>query len=117
VATPPTNAETEPEPRSFRDRPLGRIALLLAVLLLAFLATKTCASRDTEIDQDEAEAIARDEVDFVPEKVLVRFVQRGLDARPYWAVSLSTENAAGVRQECATVLIDWETGTAQTDPC
>ncbi len=91
--------------------------MLVAVLLLAFFATKTCASRDTEIDQDEAVEIARGEVDFVPERVLVRFVQRGLDARPYWAVSLSTENAAGVRQDCATVLVDGETGTAQTDAC
>jgi hypothetical protein len=91
--------------------------MLLAVFLLALLATKTCASRDTDIDQDEAVAIAREEVDFQPEKVLVRFVQRGLDARPYWAVSLSTENAAGIRQDCATVLVDGETGTAQTEAC
>jgi hypothetical protein len=91
--------------------------MLVAVLLLAFFATKTCASRDMEIDQDEAVEIARDEVDFVPEKVLVRFVQQGLDARPSWAVSLSTENAAGVRQDCATVLVDGETGTARTQAC
>jgi hypothetical protein len=91
--------------------------MLAAVLLLAFLATKTCASRDMEIDQDEAVAIARDEVDFEPENVQVRFVQRGLDTRPYWAVSLSTENAAGVRQECATVLVNGETGTAETEAC
>jgi hypothetical protein len=91
--------------------------MLAAVLVIALLATKTCASRDTDIDQDEAVEIAREEVDFEPEKVLVRFVQRGLDARPYWAVSLSTENAAGIRQDCATVLVDGETGTAQTEAC
>jgi hypothetical protein len=91
--------------------------MLLAVFLIAILATKTCASRDTDIDQDEAVEIARDEVDFEPEKVLVRFVQRGIEARPYWAVSLSTETAAGVRQDCATVLIDAATGTPQTEAC
>jgi hypothetical protein len=91
--------------------------MLLAVLLLAILATKTCASRDEEISFEEAEAIARDEVDFVPEKVLVRGVSRGLDAHLFWAVSLSTENAAGVREECATVLVDAETGETQTEAC
>jgi hypothetical protein len=91
--------------------------MLLAVFLLAFVALKTCASRGDEISFEEAEQIARDEVDFEPEKVLVRGVQRGLDAHLYWAVSLSTQNAAGVRVECATVLVDSETGETQTEPC
>jgi hypothetical protein len=75
--------------------------MLLAVFLLAILATKTCAARDQEIDQD----------------VQIRFVQRGLDARPYWAVSLSTVDESGIRVDCATVLIDWETGDTQTEAC
>jgi hypothetical protein len=91
--------------------------MLLAVLLLAFLALKTCASRGDEISFEEAEVIARNEVDFEPEKVLVRGIQRGLDAHLFWAVSLSTENAAGVRVECATVLVDSETGETQTEAC
>jgi hypothetical protein len=91
--------------------------MLLAVFVLAFFATKTCASRDEEISFEEAEAIARDEVDFEPEKVLVRGVQRGLDAHLFWAVSLSTANAAGVREECATVLVDSETGETETEAC
>ncbi len=116
--TPPTDAGTEPEPkRDFRDRPLGRIALLLGVLLLAVIALQTCASRGDEISFEEAEVIARAQVDFVPEKVLVRGIQRGLDAQLYWAVSLSTTNAAGLREECATVLVNAETGAAETEPC
>jgi hypothetical protein len=91
--------------------------MLLAVFLLAFIALKTCASRGDEIGFEEAEAIARDEVDFEPEKVLVRGVQRGLDAHLYWAVSLSTTNAAGIRVDCATVLVDSETGATETEPC
>jgi hypothetical protein len=91
--------------------------MVLAVLLLAFIALKTCASRDENVSFEEAEEIAKDQVDFDPDKVLVRGVQRGLDAHLYWAVSLSTENAAGVRVECATVLVDSETGETQTEPC
>jgi hypothetical protein len=91
--------------------------MLLAVFLLAFIALKTCASRGDEISFEEAEAIAREQVDFEPDKVLVRGVQRGLDAQLFWAVSLSTENAAGVRVECATVLVNADTGEPQTEPC
>jgi hypothetical protein len=91
--------------------------MLLAVLLLAFIALKTCASRGDEISFEEAEAIAREQVDFEPDKVLIRGVQRGLDVQLYWAVSLSTENAAGVRVECATVLVNADTGESQTEPC
>ena len=91
--------------------------MLLVVFLLAFIALKTCASRGDEITFEEAEVIAREQVDFEPEKVLVRGVQRGLDAQLYWAVSLSTTNAAGIREECATVLVDAETGAAETEPC
>jgi hypothetical protein len=91
--------------------------MLLAVFLLAFIALKTCASHDEKVSYEEAEAIAREQVDFEPTKVLVRGVQRGLDAHLYWAVSLSTENAQGVRVECATVLVDAANGETQTEPC
>ena len=42
--------------------------MLLAVFLLAFLAMQTCASHGDEISYEEAEAIARDQIDFEPEK-------------------------------------------------
>jgi hypothetical protein len=91
--------------------------MLAAVLLIAFFAARTCASNETEVDQDEAVEIARNQVDFEPEKVIVRFVQQGLGSGKAWAVSLSTENAAGIRQDCATVLVDGETGEAKTEAC
>jgi hypothetical protein len=91
--------------------------MLLAVFLLAFIALQTCASHDEEISYQEAEAIAREQVDFEPTKVLVRGVQRGLDVQLFWAVSLSTENAQGVRVECATVLVNATNGDTETEPC
>jgi hypothetical protein len=91
--------------------------MLLAVFLLAFIALQTCAAREDEVSFEEAEEIAREEIDFEPDKVLVRGVQRGLEAHLYWAVSLSTENAQGEREECATVLVDAETGETQQEPC
>jgi hypothetical protein len=96
--------------RGLRDRPLGKVALLLAVLLLAFVASRSCASRETEISRDEAVEIARGQIDFEPDRVAVRFVPRGVDAQPTWAVSLSTEDAQGALDRVTVVVVDGQTG-------
>ncbi|HSE82103.1 MAG TPA: hypothetical protein VLA87_10530 [Gaiellaceae bacterium] len=49
--------------------------------------------------------------------MIVRPVKRGLDSHLYWAVSLSTTNAAGIMVDCATVEVDAETGATQTKVC
>jgi hypothetical protein len=99
--------------RGLRDRPLGKVALLLAVLLLAFVASRSCASRDTDVSQDEAVEIAREEVDFEPDRVSVRFLPRGVQSRPSWAVSLSTENPQGELERVTVVVVDGSTGEIQ----
>ena len=96
--------------RGLRDRPLGKVALLLAVLLLAFVASRSCASRDTDISQDEAVEIAREEVDFEPDRVGVRFLPRGVPSQPFWAVSLSTEDSQGALERVIVVVVDANTG-------
>jgi hypothetical protein len=107
----PTDAGSEPAPRrDLRDRPVGRILILLAVLAVAFVAVKSCASRDTEVDSAEAVEIAREEVDYEPERVMVRFTPRGIDSRPHWAVSLSVVDAAGNAERVTVVLVDARTG-------
>jgi hypothetical protein len=108
VATPSTDGNEHA--RSLRDRPLFRVAALALVLLLAFLASRSCASRDTEISQDEAVEIARDEIDYEPDRVGVRFLPQGFQARPSWAVSLSTEDAEGRLTRVTVVVVDGRTG-------
>ncbi len=103
----PTDAGTR---RGLRDSALGKAAILIAVLLAAFLATQSCASRDTEISKEEAVEIARKEVDFQPDRVMTRFVPRGIDSRPSWAVSLSTTDAAGRLERVTVVVVDGRTG-------
>ena len=107
----PTAAGSEPAPsRGLRDRPLGRVLLLLAVLAVAFVVSKSCASRDTAGDSDDAVEIARGEVDYEPERVMVRFTPRGIDSTPHWAVSLSVVDAAGNVERVTVVLVDARTG-------
>jgi hypothetical protein len=107
VDTPPTDAGSA---RGLRDRPLGKVAILLAVLLVAFLAARSCASRETEISRDEAVEIARDEIDFEPDRVGVRFVPRGVQSRPFWAVSFTAEDAQGELDRVTVVVVDATTG-------
>jgi hypothetical protein len=110
----PTDAGTEPAPsRPFRDRPLGRILVLLVVLAVAFIAAKSCASRDTEVSTDEAIEIARQEIDFEPDRTMVRFTPRGVDSRPFWAVSLSLLDPSGNPYRITVVLVNAETGEVE----
>ena len=109
MATPSTDAGSERGP-SLRDRPLFRVAVLLLVLLLAFLASRSCASRDTEVSKEEAIEIAREQIDYEPDRIGVRFLPRGFQSRPTWAVSLSTVNAQDELTRVTVVVVDGETG-------
>jgi hypothetical protein len=84
--------------------------MLVGILLIAVFAAKTCASRDTDVSSDEAREIAREAVDFEPDRVMVRFLPQGARSRPYWAVSLSTEAADGTLENVTVVVVDAETG-------
>jgi hypothetical protein len=79
------------------------------VLAAALVAMKSCG-REDRIDQDEAVAIAREQVAFEPDDVQVRYVQRGIPPVGYWAVSLYTTNAAGTPQRVRVVLVNATTG-------
>jgi Peptidase propeptide and YPEB domain len=81
---------TTPAVRDIRDRPLFRIAAVLAVLAVAFGVAKGCSRQQNEVSQDEAIAIAKKQVDFTPEKVQVRYLPQGIPPVYYWAVSLYT---------------------------
>ena len=98
--------------RDLRDRPLFRIAALVVVLLAAFLATKSCARQQNEISQDEAIAIAKEQTDFVPDKVQIRYLPQGIPPVYFWAVSLYTlKNDRPARVQ--VVLVNAKTGETQ----
>jgi uncharacterized membrane protein YkoI len=107
VATPSTDADRT---RGLRDRPLGRVAILLAILVVAFVASRSCASVDTPLSQDEAVAIAKKQVSYTPEKVQIRLLKRGIKSHAFWGVSLSTVNPDGSLGRVTVVVVDAETG-------
>jgi len=96
--------------RAFSDTAWGKAALLGFVLLLAVIAARSCASRDTEVTKEEAARIARKEVDFTPEREMTRFVPRGFQSRPTWAVSFSQLDDDGVIERVVVVVVDANDG-------
>ena len=107
MATLPTDAGIA---RGLRDRPLGKVAIVLAVLVAAFLVSKSCGSVGDEISQEQAVTIAREQIDYKPDRVMVRLLKQGLKSRPYWAVSLATYTDTGALERATVVVIDAKSG-------
>jgi hypothetical protein len=88
------------------------VLILAAVLLLAFVVTKSCTRQQNEIGQDEAVAIAREHVDFEPDDYQIRYVPQGIPPVYYWAVSLYTLRN-GRPAHVQVVLVNATTGDVQ----
>ena len=108
MATPSTDTERS---RDLRDSPLGRVALVVAVLALAFVSARACQSRGDDVSSERAIELARAEASFDAERAQVRLVQRGIPPRAYWAVSLYDVGARGAPTKVEVFLVDRATGT------
>ena len=87
--------------RDLRDRPWGRLLLLVLLLVAAGLAANTCASQDKNVTKDEAIEIATEQASFEPCDesgcVVVRYIQRGIPVAGFWAVGLAEDLGEGGR--------------------
>ena len=87
------------------------MAVIAAVLVLAFVVSQTCQKSSVRFDKNQAIAKARAQVDFTPKRTQVRFLRQGLDSKPFWIVSLSTPGKrAGTYHDLAVVRINANTG-------
>jgi hypothetical protein len=93
--------------RSARVR-WSAVALVAALLIAAFVVSRVNKAQ-IDVSQDEAKALAREQVSFVPRKTAIKFVRQGVKERPHWAVSL-TGPGTGDDRIVVTVLIDSQTG-------
>ncbi len=107
---PSTTGAERPSGRGLRDRPLGKLALLVLVLAAALLVSRSCGSSGVALDKEEALAIALRQVDFQPRCYQARVFRAGIKARSFWAVSLWTLTAKGAFDKVALVVVDAETG-------
>jgi hypothetical protein len=80
------------------------------MLVAIFFVSRGCQRQGIDLSQDQAIAIAKKEVDFEPDRVVVRFIRRGIRFRPHWAVSLSQEAADGSLRNITVVIVDAGSG-------
>jgi hypothetical protein len=91
--------------------PWLRVGVIGCILLLAFVASRTCQRSQIRVTKDQAIATAERQVDFKPTREQVRLVRQGLNSKPFWAVSLSIPARAENRfRRLAVVKIDANTG-------
>jgi hypothetical protein len=96
--------------RTLRDRPLGKVLILVAALAAAFLVSRSCGSTQAEVSKEQAIAIAREQVSFQANHVIVRLVKQGLRQREFWLVGLAHRLEDGTLENATNVLVDGDTG-------
>jgi hypothetical protein len=92
-----------------------RVAVIAAVLVVAFVASQTCQRSSIRVEKDEAIAKATEQVDFKPTRTQIRLLRQGLASKPFWIVSLSVPGERdGTFSELAVVRINANTGKVET---
>lgn len=97
--------------RSLPNRLVVLIALGVILTLLGLTGVLS-ANRDVEIERDEAIEIARQHIDFEPERSEARIFRQGPRLDPVWGVSFSIASDGGPREfeRLTTVELDARTG-------
>lgn len=111
MSTPQSPAGSK---RGLRDRPLGRVLILVAVLVVAGLAARSCAQSGRNVSPDEAIEAARQVALFEPDDVQVRFFRRGVPSEPFWGVSMY-QGTATRPTLVQVVIVDAKTGDVVDD--
>jgi hypothetical protein len=90
-----------------------QLIVVVAVFVLALVVARTCQEARVRVEKDQAIAIAKREVDFVPRETQIRFLRQGIGREPFWFVSLGVpidDRDDGGFSQLAVVKIDANTG-------
>jgi hypothetical protein len=92
-----------------------RVGLVAALLVVTFVAARSCQQSQVRISEDRAVATAERQIPFEPTHVQVRMLRQGLTSRPMWIVSLSVprEGETDVFDELAVVRVNANTGKVE----
>jgi hypothetical protein len=108
---PGSAGETGQAPRrGLRDRPLGRVAILAAILLAAVIVARSCGETAADVPKEEAVEIAKREVDFEPTDYQIRLIKQGVQSREIWLVGLERRGTDDRLLNATSVLVDANTG-------
>ena len=93
-----------------------QVAVVAALLLLAFFVARTCQQAQIRVDKEQAIATARKQVDFEPEGTQIRLLRQGLNRKPFWFVSMSVRDKENpdIFSRLAVVRIDANTGKVES---
>src|SRR5258705_10903226 len=99
---PPEALQPQPQ-RPTRGQPLGsrwlRLGVVAGLVLITFLASRSCQQDQIRITKEQAIATAKRQVQFDPARVQVRMLRQGLNSRPNWIVALSIPVSGAVIAE------------------
>ena len=90
-----------------------KVGLVVGLLLITFVAARSCQQSQIRITQDQAIATAEQRIPFEPTSVQVRMLRQGLTSQPVWVVSLSVPREgtnAQVFDELAVVRVNANNG-------
>jgi hypothetical protein len=92
-----------------------RVGLIVVLLVVTFVAARSCQQSQIRITKDQAIARAEARVPFEPTRVQVRMLRQGVTSRPFWIVSLSVprEGSTQVFDELAVVRVNANTGKVE----
>lgn len=105
-----TSDSSTPEPKDLRDQTWFRLAVVAGLLLVIFVASRSCQREGLDVSQDEAIAIAKDQVDFEPDEVQIRLLRQGVNFEQHWIVGLAEKRPNGERFNSTVVVIDASSG-------
>ena len=92
-----------------------RVAVLVGVLVAAFVVAQTCQQSQIRLTKDQAIAKAEREIDFKPDRTQIRLLRQGIQSEPFWIVSLSIRGAdENTFRELAIVRIDANSGKVES---
>jgi hypothetical protein len=92
-----------------------RAGVILAVLLLAFVAAQTCQKSSIRLDKNQAIAKAERQVSFTPKRTQIRLLRQGVPSKPFWIVSLSRPGKRpGTFSALAVIRINANSGKVET---
>jgi hypothetical protein len=104
-------AQTEVGPRAPLAPTWPRVLVVVILLGLAFVASRSCQQSQIRLTKEQAITKAEREVGFRPTRTQVRLLRQGLGSKPFWIVSLSIPAEGGTGQKrLAVVRVDANSG-------
>jgi len=104
--------------RRERYRPTwSRVAVVIALFVLAILVSRSCQQSQVRISKDEAIAIAERQVGFDARSTQIRLLRQGLNRKPFWFVSLSDPIGSATNPEGFTriVVVEVDANTGKVE--